>query len=200
MIDGVIKYHFDFQVTKPLEEGLFSEIELLRERLFALNLIGVTEDGVGFGNISQRVDANSFVITGTQTGHLEKLDASCYSLIEAYDDKAFYLKSSGMIKPSSEALTHGTIYNLSEEIGAVIHIHSKVIWKFMLTSGYLKTEEVEYGSTEMIDEVNRLFSFSNLLENPKFAMTGHEDGVIVFGRDLFEAERELYGVIAGVMG
>jgi len=31
-------------------------------------------------------------------------------------------------------------------------------------------------------------------------MTGHEDGVIVFGRDLFEAERELYGVIAGVMG
>ena len=200
MIDGVIKYNFDFQVTEPLEERLFREIESLRERLFALNLIGVTDDGIGFGNISQRVDANSFVITGTQTGELENLDASHYAFINAYDDKEFYLKSSGMIKPSSETLTHGTIYNLSEEIGAVIHIHSKVIWKFMLNGDYLKTKDVEYGSTEMIDEVNRIFSFSSLLDNPKFAMTGHEDGVIVFGKDLVEAEKELYRVIAKIVG
>jgi hypothetical protein len=112
MIDGIIKYNFDFKATDSLKTRDFLEIEMVRERLFALNLIGVTDDGIGFGNISQRVNDDSFVITGTQTGHLKNLEGKHYSFIEAYDDKEFYLKSSGAIKPSSEALTHGTIYNL----------------------------------------------------------------------------------------
>jgi len=195
MIDGVIKYNFDFEPSEPLNELLFLDIELARERLFALNLIGVTDEGVGFGNISQRLSGSSFVITGTQTGHLEYLDAVHYALIEEYDDKKFYLKSSGAIKPSSEALTHGTIYNLSPDIGAVIHIHSKTIWEFMLNGGYLQTKNVEYGSIEMIDEVNRLFSKIKPLSNPEFAMAGHEDGVIVFGKTLTDAELTLYRIL-----
>jgi ribulose-5-phosphate 4-epimerase/fuculose-1-phosphate aldolase len=195
MIDGVIKYNFDFKPSAPLDESLFSEIELLRERRFTLNLIGVTEDKIGFGNISQKLENGSFVITGTQTGHLEHLDSSHYALIEDYDDKEFYLKSSGAIKPSSEALTHGTIYNLSNEIGAVIHIHSKVIWSFMLKNGYLKTKDVTYGSVEMIDEVSRLFSAINPLNNSKFVMRGHEDGVIFFAEDLHQAELTLYWIL-----
>jgi len=199
MIDGVIKYNFDFQPSKPLDVSLFSDIESVRKRLFALNLIGVTKDGIGFGNISQRVEGNSFVITGTQTGDLENLEASHYALIEAFDDKQFYLKSSGAIKPSSEALTHGTIYNLSPNIGAVIHIHSQTLWEFMLKGSYLKTEKVEYGSTEMIEEVNRLFSTIKPLSNPKFVMAGHEEGVMVFGKNLEEAEQVLYRIIASVL-
>jgi ribulose-5-phosphate 4-epimerase/fuculose-1-phosphate aldolase len=195
MIDGVIKYNFDFKPSSPLDKSLFSEIESVRQRIFTLNLIGVTDHGIGFGNISQKIDSNSFVITGTQTGHLENLYASHYALIEAYNDKEFYLKSLGAIKPSSEALTHGTIYNLSDEIGAVIHIHSKVIWSFMLNGGYLRTKDVEYGSTEMIDEVNRLFSKIKPLSNPEFAMAGHEDGVIVFGKTLADAELTLYKIL-----
>jgi len=112
MIDGVIKYHFDFQVTKPLEEGLFSEIELLRERLFALNLIGVTEDGVGFGNISQRVDANSFVITGTQTGHLEKLDATLWLNKYAIKDDKYFMPVQKDVKDFVEYY-----FNRYKEIG-----------------------------------------------------------------------------------
>jgi len=200
MIDGVIKYNFDFQPSEPLDASLFSDIESVRKRLFALNLIGVTEDGIGFGNISQRVEGNSFVITGTQTGDLKILEASHYALIEAFDDKQFYLKSSGAIKPSSEALTHGTIYNLSANIGAVIHIHSQTLWKFMLKGNYLKTEDVEYGSIEMIEEVNRLFSTTEPLSNPKFVMAGHEEGVMVFGENLEEAEQVLYRIIAKIMG
>ena len=195
MIDGVIKYNFDFQPSESLSELLFVDIESVRKRLFTLNLIGVTDEGIGLGNISQRLKEGAFVITGTQTGHLENLDASHYALIEAYNDKAFYLKSSGAIKPSSEALTHGTIYNLSTEIGAVIHIHSKAIWKFMLNGGYLRTKDVAYGSTEMIDEVNRLFSKIKPLSNPEFAMAGHEDGVIVFDKTLVEAELTLYRIL-----
>jgi len=199
MIDGVIKYTFDFQQTEPLKHEQFTEIESLRKRLFALNLIGVTDEGIGFGNISQRVGRDSFVITGTQTGHLATLQGEHYALIEAYNDKEFYLKSSGAIKPSSEALTHGTIYNLSSDISAVIHIHSKVIWNFMLKNNYLKTKDVAYGTKEMIDEVNRIFSTIEPLSNPKFVMAGHKDGVILFGTDLLSAELTLYKILEKVV-
>ena len=198
MIDGVIKYQLDFTPTSPLEPSSFLEIERVRERLFALKLIGVQE-GIGYGNISQRVDGGSFVITGTQTGHLEKLEDKHYSLIEEYRDREFYLKSSGAIKPSSEALTHGTIYNLDKDINAVIHVHSKSMWRFMLKGDYLKTEDVEYGSIEMIEEVNRIFSNTNPLLNPKFVMTGHEDGVMMFGRDLKEAELTLFSILGQML-
>lgn len=198
MIDGIIKYNFDFQLSQSLTESQFFEIEEIRVRLFALGLIGV-DDGIGYGNISQRVDKNSFVITGTQTGHLKKLNANHYSMIEEYDDKEFYLKSSGSIKPSSEALTHGTIYNLSDDIGAVIHIHSKRVWRFMLDSDYLKTAVVEYGSIEMIDEVNRIFSDIYPLNNPKFVMAGHEDGVMVFAKNLSEAEVVLLEILGNII-
>jgi len=199
MIDGVIKYNFDFQPSNPVDFESYFEIESVRERLFALGLIGVTDEGIGYGNISQRVDNNSFVITGTQTGHLAELNENHYAFIEAYDDKTFYLKSSGAIKPSSEALTHGTIYNLSEEIGAVIHIHSRVLWDFMLVKNYLKTENVPYGSVEMVEEVNRIFLTLNPLSNPKFVMAGHEEGIIFFGETLQEAELVCYEVLNNLL-
>jgi len=195
MIDGVIKYQLDYQPSSPLEPSSFTEIESLRERLFALKLIGI-ENGIGYGNISKRVDKDSFVITGTQTGHLANLNREHYALIEKYNDKEFYLKASGAIKPSSEALTHGTIYNLDNNINAVIHIHSKTIWKFMLKGNYLKTEDVEYGSIEMIEEVNRIFKTIKPLENPKFVMSGHEDGAMFFGKNLKEAELTLFEILS----
>ncbi len=194
MMDGIIKYNFDFQQSSPLKESQYRYIEELRVKLYALGLIGVA-NGIGYGNISQRVDRDSFVITGTQTGHIENLNAKHYSLIEEYNDKKFYLKSSGAIKPSSEALTHGTIYNLSGEIGAVIHIHSKKLWDFMLDRNYLKTAVVEYGSIDMIDEVNRIFSDIDPLSNPKFVMAGHEEGVMVFAKDLSQAEVILLNIL-----
>jgi hypothetical protein len=199
LIDGIIKYNFDFQKSEPLDDKQFSDIEATRERLYALGLIGVYDDGVGYGNISQKVDADAFVITGTQTGHLKSLEAEHYALVEAHNDKEFYLKSSGAIKPSSEALTHGTIYNLSDEVGAVIHIHSKVVWEFMLKNDYLKTADVEYGTVAMIDEVNRIFSTIDPLSNPKFVMLGHEEGVMTFGKDLAEAELVLFEILGSIL-
>jgi len=195
MIDGIIKYHFDFEPSMPLDDSLCSEINATRKRLFALKLIGVSSEGIGYGNISQRVNKDSFVITGTQTGHLSKLNASHYSLIKEYRDQEFYLKSTGAIKPSSEALTHGTIYNLSDKIGAVIHIHSNKIWQFMLNKDYLSTAKVEYGSSEMIEAVNQIYKDIDPLSNPKFVMAGHKEGIMSFGRNLYEAELNLFGVL-----
>jgi len=193
MIDGVIKYNFDFSKTKPIEKKLFTDIEKVRKRLIKLELIG-EKDGIGYGNISQKIDKKQFVITGTQTGHLKNLETQHYSLIEDYNDEKFYIKSSGAIKPSSEALTHATIYNLDEKIKAVIHIHSLYLWEFMLKNNYLKTKDVEYGSIEMINEVNSIYSQIKALSNPKFVMLGHIEGIIFFGDSIEMAEKELLKV------
>ena len=199
MIDGIIKYNFDFKKTAPLRASRYVEIEERRERLFALGLIGIA-NGVGFGNISQRAGKKSFVITGTQTGHLKSLGAEHYSLIEDFNSRKFHLKASGAIEPSSEALTHGIIYKLSSKIGAVIHVHSKTIWNFMLKHNYLKTNvNVEYGSVEMIDEIRRIYLNLTPLSNSKFVMAGHQDGAIFFGKDLKDAEMELLRVIGKIL-
>jgi ribulose-5-phosphate 4-epimerase/fuculose-1-phosphate aldolase len=193
-IDGIIKYNFDFTKTTPLDNTLWEDIEEVRKRLYKQNLIGVYPNGIGFGNISKRVSKNSFVITGTQTGDMESLSSEYYSFVEEFDDSEYYLKSSGMVKPSSEALTHGTIYNLSEEINGVIHIHSLNLWNFMIENEYLVTNDVPYGSREMIQDIKDLYEKSDL-KNSKFAMIGHEEGIIVFGKTLKEAEFTLCELI-----
>ena len=198
MIDGVIKYNFDFTLSKPLECKLWKDIETLRKRVFALKLIGEKE-GIGYGNISKRVSKKSFVITGTQTGNLKNLKAENFSLIESFDDEKFYLKSSGGAKPSSEALTHGSVYDLSEKIGAVIHVHSKILWDFMLKNGYKKTKDVPYGSLEMIKEIKAVYKDIDPLKFPVFVMSGHEEGIVAFGEDLNRCELNLYEIISDFM-
>ncbi len=194
MTDGVIKYNFTFTQTEPLTPHLWEEIEEVRERLYALRLIG-EKDGIGYGNISRRTLHENFVITGTQTGNLPHLQAEHYAKIESWDEKAFRIHSSGAAKPSSEALTHATIYNLSPKIQAVIHIHSLSLWEFMMQNDYKKTADVPYGSQAMTREVQRIYTQTDPLKDPKFVMRGHREGIITFGKDLKEAEEVLYGVI-----
>ena len=113
--------------------------------------------------------------------------------------KRFYLKSSGAIKPSSEALTHATVYGLDAEIGAVIHIHSFSLWNFMLNSPYKKTKNVPYGSVAMIQEVKRIYQNQNPFNEPIFAMSGHKECIISFGKTLKDAEISLYKVISDMI-
>ena len=198
MTDGVIKYNFHFTPTAPLPKTAWEEIEAVRERLFAMKLIGEKAQ-IGYGNISRRIDNERFIITGTQTGHLPNLTAEHYAQIDAWNDETFTIHSSGATKPSSEALTHATIYNLSPDIKAVIHIHSKTIWNFMLNHHYPQTADVPYGSREMIEAVKALYRHQNPLHEPKFVMKGHEEGVMTFGRDLREAEVVLYGIVGEML-
>ncbi len=190
MIDGVIKYNLHFDKSEPLDKSLWQEIQAIRKKLKNLNLIG-EKDGIGYGNISQRVSKTSFVITGTATGHLDELDENHYSFVKEYNDREFFLNSTGACKPSSEALTHGSIYNLNDEIRAVIHVHSKDLWSYMLKNDFLTTNDALYGSIRLIDEVQKIYQNINPLDNPIFVMPSHEDGVIAFGKNLDEALESL---------
>jgi ribulose-5-phosphate 4-epimerase/fuculose-1-phosphate aldolase len=103
-------------------------------------LIGAYEESaIGYGNISQEFDGSDFefIITGTQTGELAHLEPKYYSKITKIDFKKFTTYATGVTKPSSEAITHATIYKISPKIKAVIHIHNEKLWRYMLANEYL---------------------------------------------------------------
>jgi ribulose-5-phosphate 4-epimerase/fuculose-1-phosphate aldolase len=192
--DGVIKYDFVREDASLPDPVTVRPLEAVRSRLLALWLIGVHE-GIGYGNLSCRDGAGGFVVTATQTGHLETLGPRHYVRVTEADEARFFLRYRGAEKPSSESLTHATLYALKPGIGAVIHVHSRTLWDFMLAQGYPATADVPYGSPEMTHEVRRLYTENDPFERPVFAMRGHEEGVIAVGRDIAEAERALLAVV-----
>lgn len=191
--EGVVKYSLDHKNESCLTPSMVASINGWRNILYRLQLIGQDAErymGYGFGNISMRATLSSgiFIISGTQTGRLPFLNASEYSLVTAFDPGTNSISSSGEIKPSSEALTHGQLYRLDDHIGSVVHVHSPEIWRMAeslelpLTSG-----AVSYGTPEMALEVEALFSTTAVCEKKIFVMAGHEDGVVSFGHDVHEA-------------
>jgi len=47
----------------------------------------------------------------------------------------------------------------------------------------------------MIKEVKRIYKDENPLNNPKFVMSGHEEGIISFGKSLKEAEMVILEIV-----
>lgn len=187
MNEGVVKYKIEFKETPPLEPKLWEELEPLRSTLKKSGLIGV-KSGVGYGNVSRRLKEGGFVITATQTGHLQELDGYGYSVVTGYDEERFCIRSYGAAKPSSEAFTHAAVYTLSEEIEWVVHIHSKPLWEMMLSNDeYLKSAPVEYGTKEMAKEVRAIYKEIDPLSKPLFAMAGHEEGIVLFAKSAEDA-------------
>ena len=68
--ESIIKFNCKWFKVQPLEKELLKEIIFWRNKLYELKLIGVYEDGIGYGNISIRYEQNKFIISGSQTGHV----------------------------------------------------------------------------------------------------------------------------------
>ena len=67
-------------------------------------------------------------------------------------------------------------------------MHSPEIWSKAHALGIPVTDEqAAYDTTDLAVEVDRLFRASRLGEKQIFAMGGHEDGVVSFGRTGKEA-------------
>ena len=191
--EGVIKYQLNHTQQPIGHEFSFTEINAWRTIAVRLDLIGqIPEryDNIGFGNISQRLtpDSAQFIVSGTQTGHIEQLSPEHYCLIVKAEPQQNRLQSCGLCKPSSESLTHASVYAQNNAIQAVIHAHSPEIWKH---TAALKlphtTADIPYGTVEMAAAVERLFQSGQLTQTSLFTMLGHEDGVVSFGRNMQEA-------------
>jgi len=156
--------------------------------------------GLGFGNVSIRLEsgnATSFIISGTQTGGMDRLFPEHYSSVKTFDPATNSVVAEGVVRPSSESLTHGSLYRLDRTIGAVIHAHSPEIWTQTDSIGIPVTRrDVYYGTPEMAEEVCRLFQNTPVSVLKIFAMGGHEDGIVAFGSNIEQAGRTLVRYLA----
>ncbi|MBC8210751.1 MAG: class II aldolase/adducin family protein [Gammaproteobacteria bacterium] len=184
--EGVIKYRLQFETAEPPCEDL-SELNVCRSILHGLHLIGqdaTRYQGYGFGNLSRRsqLDPAQFIISGTQTGHLAELQAEHYARILQTDITHSFVQACGRVEPSSEALTHAMFYRLNSALQCVIHVHSPELWHFGLEHAYPTTHpDIAYGTTQMAQEIERLYQSAELRQSRTLVMAGHEDGVICFG-------------------
>jgi len=204
--DGVIKYQLHHTQKNVADKFSLAEINAWRTVVFRLGLIGRIPgkyDDCGFGNISQRLTAGSdqFIISGSQTGHLECLSPAQYCLIVKAEPKANRIHACGLCQPSSESLTHAGVYAQSPEIQAIIHVHSPEIWHHTAALHLPHTAaDIPYGTTAMANAVEQLFQSGRLNQSALFTMLGHEDGVIAFGKNLQEAAWVLIRHLALAIG
>ncbi|MGR9074307.1 MAG: class II aldolase/adducin family protein [Gammaproteobacteria bacterium] len=203
--EGVVK----FRSTHTFESISFPEQSLTRLNawrtlLHRLTLIGRFPDrygGLGFGNISLRHGrADGFIISGTQTGHLACLTRDHYCQVLEADLPTNRILSTGPCRPSSEALTHASVYRQDNKIQCVIHTHCPEIWIHARRLGLAHTDrEIAYGTPEMASAVADLFQAGRLSRKGIFTMAGHEDGVVSFGETIELAARETIEKLASAI-
>ncbi|MEP7372122.1 MAG: class II aldolase/adducin family protein [Chitinophagaceae bacterium] len=189
--EGVIKFKYSWIQERPMPYEWISELNKWRDKLYKAGLVGKDTNGVGYGNISIRLERNNFIITGSGTGSLTKLNAEHYSKVTAYDLTKNMLTSVGPVKASSESLTHAAIYEAVPELNVVFHIHHLALWEKLQTRLPFTAKHIEYGTTAMAGEIARLLKDPQVLQQGIVAMGGHREGVLSFGKNLEDAGRSI---------
>ena len=160
MDEGKIKFDLR-KVSKPVKE--FPEYRMLNEwrnRLYDLNLIGVYDNGIGFGNLSSREEnTEKFYISGSGTGHLERLSLEHYARVTGYDFTKNRLVCVGQIAASLESLSHAAVYANERMAKAVIHVHNLQMWEHLIGKVPTTSEKVEF-----FDNLyNKTYKIANML-------------------------------------
>jgi hypothetical protein len=187
MDEGYIKFNCIWIPSNDIPLEMVAELNLWRDRMYDEGLIGAYPDGIGFGNISMRWNGNSFLISGTATGGLARLNESHYSMVTDFDLSTNSVTCKGPVKASSESLTHALIYECSPATNAVIHIHNLSMWNGFIHKVPTSNGNIPYGTPGMANEVRRLFAETTVSMEKIIVMGGHPEGIISFGKDLDEA-------------
>lgn len=202
MVDeGAIKFtarHRSQSLNRRHVAELACRLIAWREILARTGLVGqdpVRYGGYGYGNVSGRTGPPSaprgrraFLISGTQTSGKPCMSLADFCVVEACNPARNRVESFGEILPSSESMTHAAIYDLGAHIRFVFHAHCPVIWQRAKELRIPTTDVgVAYGTTDMVREVGRLYRQTPLAEVRILAMGGHEDGIVVFGKNAEEA-------------
>ncbi|MFT6028705.1 MAG: L-ribulose-5-phosphate 4-epimerase [Oleiphilaceae bacterium] len=200
--EGVIKYQLQFH-EKALAENVFvnklsashtldsflNELNLSRHFLKEKSLIGQDPcryGGDGFGNISVRIHGLNFLISGSQTGHIQTLSLGDIAVVYDFNIETNQLAAYGLTKPSSESMTHGVCFQAFDDVGAVVHVHSPDIWQAIHSLDLPFTDQsIPYGTPAMAQAVIKLLRAHYHASQPTiFGMKGHEDGIVVVGKNL----------------
>jgi len=194
--EGVIRFRLDHREAPAPSAEETADLRGWFRVLRLLDLLGRDPRrylGYAYGNISRR-RGDRFIISCTQTSGREKLEADNFSRVTDFDMTTNRLQSEGPCPPSSEAMTHGAVYQALPQAGAVFHVHSPDMWHKAKELGLPETDAaIEYGTPEMAAAVMTL-----LRDNPAqvFSMGGHEDGIVAWGESPGEAGAALLQVFA----
>jgi len=187
-VSHYVKFTYECARTDIAPFDSLAELNACRRKLLEERLMGVDSNGVGFGNVSVRDGVSgNFYITGSATGGLPELTPTDCVRVVAYDFARNWLRYEGAAIPSSESLTHAAIYESDPSTSAVIHCHDSGLWATLLHRAPTTSKAIAYGTPEMAYEIIHLFKISDVRSRKIFAMTGHEAGIVAFGRNLEDA-------------
>ncbi|MGM0461364.1 MAG: class II aldolase/adducin family protein [Fibrobacterota bacterium] len=200
--EGYIKYScfLDTSTAPPAADSMM--VQNIRRKLYDIGLIGMYENGVGFGNVSCRSgkETMSFIITGSATGGSKILDREDFVEVETCDIQKNHVSAKGKIPPSSESMTHWAVYAAHEEIQAVVHVHSKDIFDYMKNAGAFCTRRnISYGTPQMARAIFRLVQ-TGLSPHGVFYTAGHDEGVFAYGRNESEVENAILNLYTKARG
>lgn len=191
--EGYLKFRAVWTQTPPLPDTEIAELNHWRSKLFDRGLIGVYENGIGFGNISQRLNAaGQFIISGTATGSIPRLNGAHYAIVRQADLAGNMLHCEGPVIASSESLSHAVIYRECPEINGVIHIHHLKLWQSLLHRVPTTPLSATYGTPEMAWSIIDLLKETALPNLRIFVMEGHEEGIFAFGETLEAAAAVIF--------
>jgi hypothetical protein len=208
--EGVIQFKVDHRVVAldpQVYDAIARPLIAWRQRLVQAGLVGCDPNrygGIGFGNLSGRVQrfagapgARAFLITGTQTAGRPFVTLADLCVVTRYDPERNWVESFGMIRPSSESMTHGVLYDADPSIRFVFHGHSAAIWAQAQALGLPVTDPAAgYGTPDMCREVQWLLRDPEVFQGRILVMGGHRDGVLAFGETADEAGRALLDLLS----
>ena len=190
--EGVIQFQLEFKDSPAPAPGTLHELNAWRKIFKQLGLLGqdpARYDGFGFGNLSRRApnsaeNQDAFIISGTQTGGLGELRPEDYVTVLACDAAHNRVKASGPIKPSSESLVHGLLYQTDPAIAWVMHLHSPDIFTCQKALDLPVTaHHAGCGTPQLAEAVVRLHTPIAETGARLLVMGGHEDGILAYGTD-----------------
>lgn len=193
--EGYIKFDCHWK-NQPLAVNVPLELKKWRDKMHELKQIGhYAEINIGYGNISVKIP-DGMIISGTQTGDIFPIRNEHFTLVTHYDINKNTVVCKGPIKASSESMTHAAIYEADATIKAIIHIHNKELWVKLMDKVPTTRSEVPYGIPEMANEIFRLFKETSVSQDKIIVMAGHDEGIIVFGKDIDEAGETILKYLA----
>lgn len=187
--EGYTKFVCEWSRSELPAFDELTELCRWRNALFDAGLIGhYKEHDIGFGNISVRLDGGcTFLISGTQTGHIANVDERHFALVTQVDVARNRVRCEGPVQASSESMTHAALYEIDSRIHAVVHVHSDVLWNCHLDVLPTTSSDIAYGTPGMADEFASLYRETCFSTGGIAVMGGHDAGLVSIGQTLAEA-------------
>ena len=192
--EGYIKFSFAHEAAPAPAHPRLHDLMRIRDDLHEWEMIGVLPDGIGYGNVSARIEGtHRFIITGSGTGLKFPIESGHFCEVVSFDIAKNNVVCRGPLPASSESMSHGAIYAARAEANTVIHIHDRIMFGLLIQEGAPQTPaDAAFGTPEMARAVGRLAA--TLPPVAVLIMAGHEDGLIAYGPDPQSARDALWDV------